>query len=192
MSLALPKSTPSAESLHLLLEDLMPKTLESLRSIDVRKIDLDEARRHFDLPIDEQFASKRELTSGLATTKAQLISLFKESDSIEVWRGMNCDRDWAMSVEQGSDVGESWAWQMDGALKGSGLEQNGANGVVIHGAVDEADIDWETTIAVATFHEAEYEIVISDPSAVTLTSIVEWPSGETIRVFDDEVPTLAM
>lgn len=30
----------------------MPKTLETLRAIDVRKIDLDEAQRHFDLPID--------------------------------------------------------------------------------------------------------------------------------------------
>lgn len=170
----------------------MPKTLETLRATDVRKIDLDEAQRHFDLPVDEQFASKRDLISGLSSTRAQLLALFKGSDSIEVWRGMICDREWALSVQQGDDVGDSWAWQKEGALKGSSLDRTEAAGVVIQGVVDESDIDWELTIAVGTFHEAEFEIVITDPSAVTLTTIVEWPSGETIRDFTCEPsgPTL--
>lgn len=71
----------------------MPKTLQNLRAVDVRNIDLDEARRHFDLPVEEQFASRKDLISGLSATKAQLIALFKSSDAIEVWRGMSCDRD---------------------------------------------------------------------------------------------------
>jgi hypothetical protein len=170
----------------------MPKTLETLRAIDVRKIDLDEAQRHFDLPIDEQFASRRDLISGLSATKAQLLSLFKGSDSIEVWRGMSCDRDWALTVEQGDDVGDSWAWREEGALKGSSLDQAGASGVMIKGVVDESDVDWELTIAVSTFHEAEFEIVVADPSAVSLTSITELPSRETVRDFMQEPsgPTL--
>lgn len=170
----------------------MPKTLQNLRAVDVRNIDLDEARRHFDLPVEEQFASRKDLISGLSATKAQLIALFKSSDAIEVWRGMSCDGDWALAVSQGDDVGDSWAWQEEGALKGSSLDQKGAVGVIVKGVVDEADIDWEMTIAVGTFHEAECEIVIADPSAVTLTAIIEWPSKEIIRDFTQEPspPTL--
>ncbi len=164
----------------------MSKTLQTLRAIDVRNIDLDEARRHFDLPIEEQFASRKDLISGLSATKAQLIALFKSSDAIEVWRGMSCDEDWALAVSQGDDVGDSWAWQEEGALKGSSLDHKGAEGVMVKGVVDEADIDWEMTIAVGTFHEAEYEIVVADPSAVTLTTIVKWPSRDTIRDFSQE------
>jgi hypothetical protein len=168
------------------MEKQMSRTLETLRGVDVRKIDLDEAQRHFDLPVAEQFASKRDLISGLSSTKAQLLSLFKGSNSIEVWRGMNCDREWALSVQQGDDIGDSWAWQKEGALKGSSLDRTGADGVLIKGVIDESDIDWELTIAVGTFHEDEFEIVIADPSAVTLTSIVEWPSGDMIRDFTCE------
>jgi hypothetical protein len=170
----------------------MSKTLASLRAIDVRQIDLDEAQRHFDLSVEEQFASRRDLVSGLAATKAQLITLFKASDTVEVWRGMSCDRDWALSVSQGDNVGDSWAWQEEGALKGSSLDQRGATGVMVKGVVEESDIDWEMTIAVGTFHEAEYEIVVADPAAVTLTAIVEWPSREIIRDFTQEPspPTL--
>lgn len=165
----------------------MPKTLENLRSVDVRKIDLDEARRHFDLPIEDQFSSRRELISGLSATKAELIALFKENDTIRVWRGMDCDREWAVNAQQGDDVGHSWAWQKDGALKGSGLDHPSASGVIVEGIVDESDIDWEMTIAVNTFHEAEYEIVISVPASVTLASITEWPSGEIVQTFEELV-----
>jgi hypothetical protein len=161
----------------------MPKNLESLRSTDVRKIDLDEARRHFDLPIEEQFSSRRDLISGLAGTKSQFINLFKGSDVIEVWRGMDCDREWAENVQPGEDLGDSWSWQQSGALKGSGLESRVSSGVLIVGEVHESDVDWELSIAVGTFHEDECEIVIGNPSAVTVTRIIEWPSGEVLRDF---------
>lgn len=164
----------------------MPKTLETLRAIDVRKIDLDEAQRHFDLPIDDQFASRRDLISGLSATKSQLLSLFRGNDTIEIWRGMSCDREWALTVDQGADVGDSWAWREEGALKGSSLDRTGTTGVMVKGVVDESDVDWEKTISVSTFHEAEFEIVVANPSAVTLTAIIEWPSGETIRDFTHE------
>ena len=164
----------------------MGKTLETLRSTNVREIDLDEARRHFDLPIEEQFHSRRDLISGLSETKSQFIGLFKGSDVIEVWRGMDCDREWAAAVDPGDDLGDSWAWQKDGALKGSGLEQQMSPGVLIVGEVHESDVDWGLTIAVGTFHEDEAEIVISDPTAVTVRRIVEWPSGEVLRDFEAE------
>jgi hypothetical protein len=162
----------------------MPKTLENLRSIDVRKIDLDDARRHFDLPIEEQFSSRRDLISGLAGTKSQFINLFKGSDVIEVWRGMDCDREWAENVQPGEDLGDSWSWQQSGALKGSGLDSRVSSGVLVVGEVHESDVDWELTIAVGTFHEDESEIVIGNPSAVTVTRIIEWPSGEVVRDFE--------
>lgn len=164
----------------------MPKTLETLRSTNVREIDLEDARRHFDLPIEEQFHSRRDLVSGLSQTKSQYLGLFKESDVIEVWRGMDCDREWAANVELGDDIGDSWAWQKDGALKGSGLDRQMSPGVLIVGEVHESDVDWGLTIAVGTFHEDECEIVISDPTAVTVRRIIEWPSGEVLRDFEAE------
>lgn len=170
----------------------MPKTLERLRSTNVREIDLDEARRHFDLPIEEQFHSHRDLMSGLSETKSQFIDLFKGSDAIEVWRGMDCDREWAGNVQPGDDLGDSWAWQQDGALKGSGLDRQTSSGVLIVGEVHESDVDWGMTIAVGTFHEDEYEIVVSDPTAVTVRRIIEWPSGEVLRDFEAEASIPAL
>ncbi len=163
----------------------MPKTLETLRATDVRKIDLDEARRHFDLPIEDQFYSRRDLISGLSETKSQFIGLFKGSDVIEVWRGMDCDREWAENVQPGDDIGDSWAWQKDGAIKGSGLDRM-SSGLLIVGEVHESDVDWGLTIAVGTFHEDECEIVIGNPAAVTVSRIIEWPSGEVLRDFEAE------
>jgi hypothetical protein len=164
----------------------MPKTLETLRSTDVRRIDLDEARRHFDLPIEDKFHSRRDLVSGLSATKSQFIGLFKGSDVIEVWRGMDCDREWAENVQPGDDLGDSWAWQQSGALKGSGLDQSQSSGLLVVGEVHESDVDWELTIAVGTFHEDECEIVIGNPGAVTVSRIIEWPSGAVIRDFGAE------
>jgi hypothetical protein len=163
----------------------MPKTLQTLRSTDVRKIDLDEARRHFDLPIEEQFQSRRDLVSGLTQTKNQFIGLFEDGDVIEVWRGMDCNRGWASGVNPGDDLGDSWAWQKDGALKGSGLDRS-MSGVLVVGEVHESDVDWDLTIAVGTFHEDECEIVVANPESVTVRRIIEWPSGEVLRDFEAE------
>lgn len=99
---------------------------------------------------------------------------------------MSCDREWALAVDQGDDVGDSGAWREEGALKASSLDRIGATGVMIKGVVDESDVDWEKTISVSTFHEDEFEIVVANPPAVTFTSIIEWPSGETIRDFTHE------
>lgn len=170
----------------------MPKTLERLRSTNVREIDLDEARRHFDLPIEEQFYSRQDLISGLSETKSQFLGLFKGSDMIEIWRGMDCDREWAGNVQAGDDLGDSWAWQRDGALKGSGLDRRTPSGVLIVGEVHESDVDWVMTIAVGTFHEDEYEIVVADPTAVTVRRIMEWPSGEVLRDFEAEASIPAL
>lgn len=165
----------------------MAKTLQTLRATKVREIDLDEAQRHFDLPIEEQFSSRRDLISGLYQTKAQYISMFNDSDMIKVWRGMDCDRAWAEDVRQGDDLGDSWAWRQEGALKGSGLDTGRFPGVLIVGEVHESDVDWELSIAVGTFHEDECEIVISNPRAVTLLKIIDWPSGEVVRDFEAEL-----
>jgi hypothetical protein len=166
----------------------MPKTLENLRSLRVRDIDLEEARRHFDLPIEDQFHSRRDLISGLTSTRDNLIAMFKSSDSVPIWRGMDCDKDWADSVQPGDDLGRSWAWQLDGALKGSGLDRDGYTGVVLMALVDESDIDWEMTVAVNTFHEDECEIVLRDGCAAELKTITEWPSKEVLLDWTDGPP----
>jgi hypothetical protein len=167
----------------------MPKTLETLRSLRVRAIDLENARCHFDLPIEDQFQSRRDLVSGLASTKDHLIALFKSSDSIPIWRGMDCDKEWADAVQPGDDLGCSWAWQLDGALKGSGLDREGSTGVVLMAIVDESDIDWELTVAVNTFHEAEYEIVLRDGCSADLKTITEWPSKALLLDWSDGPPS---
>jgi hypothetical protein len=133
--------------------------------------------------VEEQFSTRRDLIAGLASTKAELIALFEESDTIEVWRGMDCDRAWAENVQPGDDLGDSWAWQQSGALKGSGLDSQMSSGVLVVGEVHESDVDWAMTIAVGTFHEDEAEIVIDNPRAVTVARIIEWPSEAVIKSF---------
>lgn len=163
----------------------MPKTLANLRALNIKDIDINEAKSHFDLPIEDLFQTKRDLISALSETKAQLLNLLSGDDAFPVWRGMTCDREWAVGVEQDDDVGQSWAWSVEGALKGSGLGMDGEDGVVVEGLVDQAYIDWGLTIAVNTFHPEEREIVVSDPSQVTLSRILAWPSKDVIRVFGE-------
>lgn len=163
----------------------MPKILPTLRAIRVKDIDLDEAQRHFDLPIEDQFSNRRDLISGLTSTRDSLIAMFKVTDTISIWRGMDCDKDWAASVEPGDDLGQSWAWQESGAIKGSGLDGYQAQGVLLFATVEEHDVDWELTIAVNTFHEDECEIVLRPDADVSLQTIHHWPSRELLVDWTD-------
>jgi len=157
-----------------------------LRRLNVKTIDLDEARRHFDLPVDDQFASRADLVAGLRATRDALLDLLSDSPVIPVWRGMEVDHGWVESLAPGSELGRSWAWSRDGAAKGSGLDHGAPDGVMLAGAVGPSQVDWALTVAVNTFHEDECEIVLKEDAPVLLLRAEGWPAG-VLRDFGEGI-----
>lgn len=142
----------------------------ALRSSKAADIDIDDAMRHFDMPVD---MSRRDMRAAFAATKKQFIQMFKGQRTITVYRGLTVPHDW--QPEDG--LGRSWAFAVDGAMKGSGLRywrrNNDEMGVIMVGEVSIDDVDWLTTIAVNAFHEDEMEIVIREGAPVLVKQVVE-------------------
>lgn len=150
-----------------------------LRTLSARAIDIVAAREHFDLPVEDQFASRKDLVSALEGVRRELADLFDGMEAVPVWRGLLAQAGDLPDDMEGHDFGSCWSWSREGALKGSGLsEQSG--GLLLEGAVHVDEVDWATTVAVNAFHEDEAEIVVPDGSAVAVSRIVSWPSEEVL------------
>jgi hypothetical protein len=160
-----------------------------LKALNVAKIDVDAARVHFDLPIEDQFRSKAELRQGLRLTKEQLLHLFGDEPYVTVFRGMTVPLDFVDTIQARAPVGQCWAWADDGALKGSGLGSGnlaGSNlGIILVAFVHPKDINWEFTVAVNTFHEDEKEIVVNEDAGLLLQKVLQVKDG---RITDDILP----
>lgn len=160
-------------------------TKHPLKALNIAEIDIDAARDHFDLPIEDQFRSKSELRQGLKSTKDQLLHLLGDTPHIAVYRGMTVPADFMDTLEPKIPVGRCWAWDQDGALKGSGLDSGGASegdiGIILVATSDANDVNWAFTVAVNTFHEDEKEIVMADDASLSLQKILLVENGKIIR-----------
>lgn len=156
-----------------------------LKALNVAKIDIEAARRHFDLPIEDQFHTKSDLREGLKSTKAQLLDLLGEAFPVTIFRGMTVSSDFVDTLGVNTAVGQSWAWADDGALKGSGLASRnpaeGEIGIVLVASALPEDINWAFTVAVNTFHEDEKEIVLDEGAKLSLQKILLVEDGRLIR-----------
>lgn len=156
-----------------------------LKALNIAEIDIDSARDHFDLPIEDQFRSKFELRQGLKTTKEQLLNLLGNTPYVTVFRGMTVCADFMNTLEPKMPVGRCWAWEQDGALKGSGLDSGGTLegdiGIILVATSNPDDINWAFTVAVNTFHEDEKEIVMTDDTSLSLQKILLVENGKIIR-----------
>lgn len=152
-----------------------------LKALNVSKIDIEEARNHFDLPIEDQFSSKAQLNQGLKSTKDQLLHMLGQDEQVTVYRGMTVPADFVDGLEPGIPVGMCWAWDRDGALKGSGLDRreapSGDVGIILVAKTDPTNINWEFTVAVNTFHEDEKEIVMVDDAHLILQKVLLVQNG---------------
>lgn len=137
----------------------------SLRQVRIKDINLDDAQRHFDLPTEGQIAGS--MSRALAASKAGLLQLFKGETVITIYRGFDIPVE-ELDIDH---LGISWAWNPDGAIKGSGLGTANTTGILLTGIVDEAMVDWHLTIAVNAFHEDEQEVVLHHGVAVTIKTI---------------------
>jgi hypothetical protein len=156
-----------------------------LRALNVSKIDIEEARNHFDLPIEDQFSSKAQLNQGLKATKDQLLHMLGQDELVTVYRGMTVPSGFVDELEAGIPVGMCWAWDRDGALKGSRLDRGEASdgevGIILVATTDPENVNWEFTVAVNTFHEDEKEIVMIDDSDLILQKVLLVQDGRVVR-----------
>lgn len=157
--------------------DIVQPVEEDVRAARISDIDIDDAIRHFDMPVD---ISRSDMKRAFAETKRQFAAMFKGQKTIKVYRGLIVEDGWKPS----DGLGRSWSFDEVGALKGSGLsshrnetDRNGKHpkgfGVMLIGEVSADDIDWLTTIAVNSFHEEEREIVIEEGSPVLIKAVIE-------------------
>lgn len=160
-------------------------TRHPLAALNVSKIDIDAARHHFDLPIEDQFHSKADLRAGLKATKGQLLDMLGGDARITVFRGMTVPADFIATLVPGVSLGECWAWDQDGALKGSGLSSGmapqGEIGVLLIATVEPTGINWPFTVAVNTFHEDEKEIVVEEGASLVLHQVLLVEHGRAVR-----------
>ena len=159
-----------------------PAPLQALRSVDVSDIDVEEARRHFDLPIDDQMDG-RSIRGHLSGTKKALLALFKGKREIEVWRGMSVPDGWAEGLDAGDPLGTCWAWSEGGAMRGSGFDARSGlddGSVLLRGRVSPDHVDWPTTIAVNAFSESENEVVLLPDAVILLDSAVGLRAGREL------------
>lgn len=151
-----------------------PSPLQSLSAVKVAEIDVEEARRHFDLPIEDQMG-RGSVRGHLSGTKKALLALFRGRREIEVWRGMDVPDGWVDGLRPGAPLGSCWAWSEDGAMRGSGFDARASlddGSVILRGRVSPENVDWSTTIAVNAFSEGENEIVLLPWAVVALDSVV--------------------
>ncbi len=156
-----------------------PPPLRALRSVKVSDIDVGEARRHFDLPIDDQMDG-RSIRGHLSGTKEALLALFKGRREIKVWRGMDVPEGWVEGLESGDSLGTCWSWSESGAMRGSGFDSRSGldqGSVLLRGRVSPDHVDWPTTIAVNAFSEGENEIVLLPEAEILLDSVVDLHAG---------------
>lgn len=156
-------------------ESYVTESLAALKAVKISDIDIDEALKHFDIPVGD--VSPREMRAAFKQTKLELINLFKGMGTIVIYRGLIVDPSWTPENSSYDGLGKSWAWDVDGALKGSGIKYwtnkpNGDLGLMIKAEVSPQYIDWETTIAVNSFHEDEQEIVVKSGAPIKVTSMV--------------------
>lgn len=156
-----------------------------LKTLNISEIDIEAARDHFDLPIEDQFHSKAELRQGLKSTKEQLLDLLEDTPHLIVFRGMTVSADFMDTLEPQMPVGRCWAWEQDGALKGSGLDScetpEGDIGIILVATSNADHINWAFTVAVNTFHEDEKEIVMADDASLLLQKVMLIENGKVIR-----------
>lgn len=135
----------------------------SLRSVKIADIDLDAAMRHHDLP-DAGIVDYR---AAMRASKAELATMFARQQTIEIYRVIVTD----LANLDLDDLGISWAWDSDGALKGSGVGHGNQTALLISATVDEAYVNWHYTIAMNAFDPEEQEIVLRDGAPIKLISI---------------------
>lgn len=156
-------------------------TKHPLKALNTSRIDIDGARHHFDLPIEDQFSSKAQLNQGLKATKEQLLDVLGDDDSITVFRGMTVEADFVGTLESGLPVGKCWAWASEGALKGSGLDRRDPGGdmigIILVAKTSPENVNWEFTVAVNTFHEDEQEIVMLEDADLSLQKVLLVKNG---------------
>lgn len=144
-------------------------TKSRLSSVIVKNIDVGAAAEHFDLPYEDQFASKRQLNSGLLQTKRSFQHIFKGKKTIRAFRGLSVDETWMERLNPGDELGKCWAWDMEGAER---FARDPGSVIIIADILADL-VDWETTIAVNTFHPDERELVIDDYADIILVDILD-------------------
>lgn len=142
---------------------------ENLRATKTADISVDDAIRHFDLPVDMTASSMKR---AFAETKRQFLDMIGKDKTLTIYRGLSVEKGW----KPRDGLGRSWAFGISGAMKGSGLSYWRATheadlGVLLIGEVSINDIDWMTTIAVNAFHEDEMEIVVNPGANVLVTEV---------------------
>jgi hypothetical protein len=167
------------------------KVREDIGKINTKEIDVDHSIKHFDMPVD---LPRSQMKAAFAETKRQFVKMFKGQSKIKIYRGLIVKDDW-MPTDK---LGISWAYDSEGAMKGSGLKsfKNVANrdgkysegmGVILVGEVAISDVNWLTTIAVNSFHEEEMEIVVEEGAPIFVQKVVEADRAG----FDEEYSVLA-
>jgi len=150
-------------------EDYEDTMTEDLRATKTKDIDVDDAIRHFDLPVD---MSRADMKRAFAATKQQFLDMIGSAKTLTIYRGLQVEAGW----KPRDGLGRSWAFGEYGAMKGSGLSywkptHEDDLGVLMVGEVSINDIDWLTTIAVNAFHEDEMEIVVNEGAHVLVKEV---------------------
>lgn len=71
-----------------------PSSLDRAAPTHVNRVDLEEAQRHFDLPVEDQLTSAAALRRKHSETRDSLLSLFAVGDAIPVRRGIEVEPGW--------------------------------------------------------------------------------------------------
>jgi len=181
----------SAEQMRQLMSLMEGKEASHpLARLKISDIDIDDAKRHFDVPLDGQFSSHQAMVSGFRETKKELISLFGNMTSIPVWRAIILEYGW--KPLKGKPLGRSWAWDKDGACYATGITNSrartysdaGDRAYILSGSVSPKSVDWAMTVACNTFQEREQEIVVFEGEEILLHDLSDAFSGTIIARYE--------
>lgn len=136
----------------------------SLRSTKIADIDFDDAIRHHDLPDAGGISDYRQ---AFKDVKADLAQLFAKQKMLTIYRAVVVD----VSELDTDRTGISWAWEAEGALRGSAIGNTETSGLLLEGRVATAQVNWHLTIAMNAFDPDEREIVLVRGASVTLISV---------------------
>jgi hypothetical protein len=136
----------------------------SLRGSKIADIDFDDAVRHHDLPDAGGITDYRQ---AFKDAKADLARMFARQKVLTIYRALVTD----ISELDTDRTGIAWAWEAEGALRGSDIGKTDTSGLLLEGRVATTQVNWHLTIAMNAFDPEEREIVLVRGASVTLISV---------------------